>query len=190
MNTLEQIPLLQVQSTSGDSFNISQSVAIIEYIEEEFGQVGLSLLPKDKLLRAKIRQIVEIINSGIQPLHNLSVLRQVKSVELIDPKDSEEGNANTMAKKFIEKGFRAIESVLAEFRQNDSTCSENSKTFAMGTFAPTLADVFLIPQVFAAMRFSVDIASYPNIYEVFQLAESWKAFQDAAPTTQPDAPKA
>jgi glutathione S-transferase len=124
------------------------------------------------------------VNSGIQPLQNLAVLRQVKNVELLsDGGVAESGDGKAMGTKAIAQGLAAIESIVSAF------APPSSGLFAAGTDSPTVADICLIPQVYNAKRFSIDLSSYPSITAVVSRCEALAAFIKAAPENQPDAIK-
>lgn len=177
MNNMEQVPLLQF-TVGGTStvHQLTQSLPIIEFLDEITG--GPRLLPTDPYLKAKVREIAEVINSGIQPLHNIRNLRQIKSVVLIGSDATVD--ANGMAKDAIERGLKTLESLV-------SGPSAQGSKFAVGTTYPTLADVSIVPQLYAAKRFGVDVAAYPSLSRINELCNSLPAFQKAAPEVQIDA---
>jgi len=148
-----------------------ESVAIVELIEERFPSPPL--FPRDAHARARVRAIVEIVNSGVQPLHNLSVLR-------FQSPDAAEQKA--WAAHFIQRGLGALE----------RTMEVNAREGIRGPFAygdqPTAADVFLVPQGHAAARFGVGLSPFPRVAAAFETASRLEAFRLAAPELQPDAP--
>ncbi len=168
-----------VESSQEKPTRLTQSVAIVEYLDEV--HPNYKLLPEDKLQRARARQIAEIVNSGIQPLQSLSLLRQVKSVELIGTAGNNLGPRD-FAVDAIVRGFVAIEALLEE-----NMGGADSTLFAAGTTRPSIADVFLVPQVYNAGRFGVSMANYPRIASVVERCNQLTAFQKAAPEAQPDA---
>ena len=143
-------------------------------------------MPKTPAIRARARQIAEIVNSGIQPLQNLSVLRQVKQVELIGGGSDVSATATATAdgRAFgaaaIAAGLASIEALVAP---------SGSGLFAAGTDTPSIADICLVPQVYNAKRFNIDLTPYPNIASVVAKCEALPTFQRAAPEQQPDATK-
>jgi maleylpyruvate isomerase len=180
INPLEQVPVLEVTSlVDGSVDRFAQSVAIIEYLEEAFPGTT-KLYPENLKQRALARQIAEIVNSGIQPLQSLSLLRQVKNVELIAGADGESkpGNARDFASDAIVRGFVAIEALLP---------AATSGLFAAGTPVPTIADIFLVPQVYNANRFGIDLTPYPKINAIVEKCKDIESFKRAAPEAQPDA---
>lgn len=149
---------------------IAQSVAICEYLEEAFPTPAL--LPGDAAGRSRVRAIVQTIASEIQPLNNLGVMQYLES-EMNQP----EAAVRRWYAHWIARGFAAIESWL----QNDAT-----GRFCHGD-RPTLADCFLVPQVYNAERFDCELDSYPGILSIVARCRSREAFQRAAPEAQDDA---
>lgn len=158
LNPMGQVPALVVNDRT-----LTQSLSIMEYLEEAYPQKPL--LPKDLLLRAKVREVCEIIGSGIQPLQNLSVLQKVGEGKM------EWGHF------YINKGFVALEQVLGKCAGKYSVGDEIS-----------FADCCLVPQVFNANRFKVDMAAFPTISHVHDALSSLETFKAAHPTNQPDCP--
>lgn len=125
---------------------LAESVAICEYLDETQG--GRPLRPSDPYLRAQMRQLVELINAGTQPLQNLLVLNKV----------GEEKRA--WAQFFVGRGLSVFEQVLGRLR------AEGGRgPFCMGD-SLTLADCFLVPQLYSARRFEVDLSKFPLCLEV------------------------
>lgn len=159
-NPLGQVPALFINNQT-----LTQSVSIMEYLEEAYPEKPL--LPKDLLLRAKVREICEIIGAGIQPLQNLSVLKKI----------GDEGKME-WAHFHINKGFIALEQTLVK----------SAGKYSVGDQV-TLADCCLVPQVYNANRFKVDMSSFPTISRIHDALTSLDAFKDAHPTNQPDCPE-
>jgi maleylacetoacetate isomerase len=161
-------PMAQVPSLHIDDVTLSQSVAILEYLEETRSHNGQSsLLPADAKLRAKVRQVVELINSGIQPIQNFAVLKKI----------GDEGKIKWGC-HWIHKGFVALEAVLAA----------SSGSYCVGD-SVTLADAVLVPQVYNARRFGVELEQFPNIVRIDKALGELDAFKQAHPDAQPDAQK-
>lgn len=170
LNPLGEVPSLEIRDGSGQiEAVLAQSVAIMEYLDEVHPDPPL--LPATPLERARCRQLVEAVNSSIQPYQNLKVLTRLQT-EL----GADKATAHAWAAHFIARGFDGLEVLL----------SRSAGRFAFGD-APTLADVVLVPQVFNARRFSVDLSAYPTISRVEAAAQALKAFQAASPERQPDA---
>jgi len=164
-------PMKQVPFFVHENAKISQSVAIIEYIDTVWDSPRL--LPRDPVGAAKVREIVEIINSGIQPLQNLSTgIELKKRFEITDDQKT------AYWKHWIHKGFVALERQL----------KESSGTHCVGDHITT-ADLFLVPQVFNAERFEVDMGEFPTIKRVNEHLSKIEEFKKAHPAFQPDTPK-
>ncbi|KAH8351044.1 hypothetical protein KR084_000765 [Drosophila pseudotakahashii] len=181
VNPMEQVPALQIGKfswlplpsktilfflflPSPDGHTLIESVAIMHYLEETRPQ--RPLLPQDVHKRAKVREIVEIICSGIQPLQNLIVLIHVG-----------EEKKKEWAQHWITRGFRAVEKAL----------STSAGKYCVGDEI-SMADCCLVPQVFNARRFHVDLRPYPIILRIDRELESNPAFRAAHPSNQPDCP--
>jgi maleylacetoacetate isomerase len=163
-------PTGYVPCLSIDGTNYIESVAIIELLDERFPSPPL--FPGDPHGRARVRALVEIVNSGIQPMQNTSVLRRVST-------DAEE--QRKWVAHFAARGLESLEAALAVAEREGV-----GGPFAYGA-APTAADVLLVPQVFSARRFGVDVAPLGRVARAFDAAMKLEAFQRAAPENQPDA---
>ena len=161
-------PMAQVPSLELESLTLSQSVAIIEYLEEKFPQTPL--LPKDLEERAIIRQMYEIINSGIQPLQGLAVTQYLDR----ELKASPDQKAQWL-NHWISKGLESFEAILKKY----------SGTYCFGDQV-TMADCFLVPQFFGAVRFKVDTRSFPLSQKIYDHCLRQDAFFKASPAQQPD----
>lgn len=163
-------PLGLVPALVHGSRIIVQSMAICEYLEETF--TGHPLLPGTPAERARIRGIAQSICSEIQPMNNLGVTRY-----LADRLNQNENAVADWYTHWIERGFIAVESWLS---------GPATGLYCHGD-QPTLADCFLVPQVYNAERFSCDLDPYPNIRRIVEHCRALPAFLKAAPETQPDA---
>ncbi|ESO91951.1 hypothetical protein LOTGIDRAFT_121608 [Lottia gigantea] len=159
-NPMQQVPSLE--TSNGDV--LTQSLPIMEYLEEQYPSP--SLLPKDSIQRAQIRALAEMINSGIQPLQNLTVLQYLK-----------EDQKAEWSKHWIHNGFVALE----------KTLEKTSGKYCFGDNI-TLVDCCLPPQVFNANRFKVDMAEFPVISRINEDLGKIEAFKLAQPSQQPDCP--
>jgi maleylacetoacetate isomerase len=144
-----------------------QSPAILEYLDEVFPEPPL--LPGDPVQRAKIRAVASLVGCDIHPLNNLAVLSYIKRQLGHDQATVDEWYAH-----WIRQGFDAIETMI------------EPGPFAFGP-QPTLADIYLVPQIFNARRFNIPLDAYPNIVSVEAACAAQPAFQEAAPARQPDA---
>ena len=165
-------PTGYVPCLSIDGVDYWESVAVVELLEEKFPVPRL--YPGDAHARARIRAMVEIVNSGTQPMQNLAVVRHAHA-------DAEGQKA--WSRHFVGRGLRALESAI-ERAEGEGVHGR----FAYGD-EPTAADVFLVPQVFAARRYEVDLAPFARVVRAFDAAMKLEAFQVSAPENQPDAPK-
>jgi maleylacetoacetate isomerase len=155
-----------------------ESVAIIELLEELFP--APPLFPKDAHGRARVRTLVEIVNSGIQPLQNTSVIAQVEAMTRADAAGSSAAS-RAWLHHFIDRGLGAFDRAMAA----------NSRDGVDGPYAygasPTVADVFLVPQVVVARRFGVAVERHARVLAAYEAAASLDAFERAAPQNQVDA---
>ena len=149
-----------------------QSPAIIEWLEERHPDPAL--LPSDPDARARVRALAAIVGSDIHPLNNRRILESLRHDFQADQAASDRWCAT-----WITQGFDAIEALLAAQPQRGEFCFGD---------APTLADVYLVPQVESARRFKVDIARWPRIEGVDDACGRLEAFRKAAPAAQPDTP--
>lgn len=147
---------------------ITQSMAILEWLDETCAP---ALLPKEPLLRARVRSLANSIACDIHPLNNISVLNYLRA-EL----GAADEDVQHWYRAWVDRGFSAIEQSLGDTM---GACCFGDR--------PTLADVCLIPQVYNANRFKVPMEHYPNIRQVMQHCNSLEAFANAAPEAQPDA---
>jgi maleylpyruvate isomerase len=169
LNLAEQVPVLELDERGPDGRprRLTQSMAIIEYLEERHPTPPL--LPSDPWLRARARQLAEIVNSGTQPFQNLATTKKVQELG---------ADRQKWLSHFIPRGLSVLERAAAE----------TAGGFLVGD-AVTIADVYLIPQLYAARRFDVDLAPYPTLTRVEAACAALPAFQKAHADAQPDAVK-
>ncbi|HEY0840295.1 MAG TPA: maleylacetoacetate isomerase [Vulgatibacter sp.] len=160
-NPMGQVPLLVLD----DGRHIAQSMAILEYLEEVHPEPAL--LPKDPVDRAHARQLAEMINSGIQPLQNIGVQRHVASLG---------ADEKAWTIHWITKGLAALEAVTRH--TSGRYCVKDSVSFA---------DVCLVPQLYGARRFSLDMSAYPTLLRIEEACAALPAFKSAHADNQPDA---
>jgi maleylpyruvate isomerase len=161
-----------------------ESVAIIELLEELVPQPAL--YPRDHHGRARVRGLVEMINSGIQPLQNSGVLAHLETAVAPDPGGgaAPASISRAWARHFIERGLESLERAISA--NSGDTSDGTDGPYAYGA-APTAADVFLVPQVHNARRFGVAVERYVRVCSAFEAAARLEAFQRAAPQNQIDA---
>jgi maleylpyruvate isomerase len=160
-----------VPAFQDERITLTQSVAIIEYLDERFPAVPL--MPQDMAGRARVRELAQIIACDIHPLNNLRVLRY-----LVHQLKLDEEAKNEWIRHWIREGLASLEAHLARDPAAGPFCHGG---------APTMADCFLVPQVFNAQRFDIDIEAYPNIARINALCVDLPAFAAAHPSKQPDA---
>jgi maleylacetoacetate isomerase len=151
---------------------VRQSLAIMEYLEESFEDSGYALLTQPARERARIRSIANLIATDIAPINVLRVVNYLAKHHGFNDADKKRWTQH-----WIIEGFNALESLL----DNPST-----GTFCEGD-EPTMADCCLVPQVYNALRWDVDITRYPKISGIYQRANEMPEFQLATPEQQPDA---
>lgn len=155
--------------------SLCQSVAIIEWLEEYKVQPPLlPLLPED---RATVRAMAAIIGCDTHPLNNLRVLKYLKN-----EMGQDQQAINTWASRWIADAFATLEGMVIANRE------DNEGEFCFGD-TPTIADCYLIPQIYSAERFEVDLSPYPNLMAINETCQALAPFQNAHPDNQPDADK-
>jgi len=165
VNPQNMVPVLE-----HDGQLFFQSMAILEYLEEVFPESAL--LPEDAVTRARVRALANIIACDIHPLNNLRVLKYLANSFEADAKQK-----NLWYRHWIEQGFAAMEAQL-KGRSNGLFCDGEKAG---------MADTLLIPQVYNARRFDVDMTNYPLITSIEQHCLTLDPFKQAMPENQPDA---
>ncbi|XP_068309554.1 glutathione S-transferase zeta class-like isoform X3 [Pyrus communis] len=163
LNPLGYVPVL----VDGDTL-VADSFAILMYLEEKYPQHPL--LPPDLQKKAINYQAANIVSSSIQPLQNLAVLKYIE--EKVSPDEKLE-----WVKVHIGKGFSALEELL----------NNHAGKYATGDEV-YMADLFLAPQVYAAIRFQLNMTQFPLLARLHEAYKKIPAFLDAIPEKQPDAP--
>lgn len=158
---MHEVPTLRI-----DGHFLTQSMAILEYLEEK--HPSHPLLPKDPYQRHLVRQIAQIIVADIQPVQNLRVMKKMSPTETA-PREE-------WALHWITEGFKAVEAVLS--KSAGRCCVGDEVTFA---------DCCLVPQVYNARRFKVDMSQFPIINRLDAVLLELPAFKQAHPSAQPDA---
>lgn len=166
VNPAALLPALEID----DGATLTQSMAIIEYLDETHPAVPL--LPADPLGRARVRALALTVACDIHPLGNLRVLKYlVHELEVSDDAKA------AWSRHWIGEGFAALEAMLANAPSTGRYCHGDT---------PTLADCCLVPQVFNALRFEVDMTRFPTIARIHAACSELDAFSDAHPSKQPD----
>ncbi|MGV8804517.1 MAG: maleylacetoacetate isomerase [Polaromonas sp.] len=158
------VPLLE-----DDGQYLSQSMAIIEYLDETHPTPAL--LPADALGRARVRALAQLIACEIHPLNNLRVLKYLVHELKVD-----EGAKNAWYQHWCRQGLQAFERQLGRWP---------ASRYCYGD-TPTLADCCLVPQLFNAARFKVDVSDLPRTLAVYDACMALPAFQKAQPSACPD----
>ncbi len=169
LNPQGLVPALETD----DGLVLTQSPAILEWLEETHPEPPL--LPSDAAGRAHVRAMAALIGCDIHPLNNLRVLKAVRGLTS-DGMGAHQTSVDAWAGQWIIDGFTALETLVV--RHGDGWCFGG---------APTLADCYLIPQLYSARRFHVDLAAFPRLLEIEARAEVHPAFIAALPENQPDA---
>lgn len=169
LNPQGLVPVLQA-----DDLLLFQSPAILEWLEEVYPKNPL--LPKDAAGRMQVRALSAMIGCDIHPLNNRRVLQYLRNELSVD-----EAEVIKWCNRWISEGFAALEKRLVADKTRGKFCYGDS---------PTFSDCYLIPQVSSARRFEVDLNPYPNIVQIDAHCRTLKAFADADPMQQPDAPNA
>ena len=162
------VPTLEI-----DGQRLSQSTAILEYLEERWPLPPL--LPAGPEARARVRALAALVACDIQPLNNQRVQDALRTEYGFD-----RPTLQRWYERWIGDGFTALERLLA--------ASPDTARFCHGD-TPTLADACLVPQVFNARRWSCDLEPYPTIRRIDAACRALPAFQAAAPERQPDCPE-
>jgi len=166
VNPQGMVPALEI-----DGQIKTQSPAIIEWLEERYPTPAL--LPSNADDRAHVRALAAIVGCDIHPINNRRILEALRSEFGAD-----EAAINRWCSTWITAGFDAFEALLSADPRRGSFCFGN---------APSLADIYLIPQVESARRFKVDMARWPLISAIDAACSNIEAFRLAAPRNQPDA---
>lgn len=161
------VPALQVGATT-----LTQSLAIIEYLDEAHRHPPL--LPNDPIARAKTRAMAQIVACDIHPINNLRVLDYLRTVAGRD-----EDAINTWYRHWVTQGFDALEALVTP-GEDAVRCDGSSNDVS-------IADICLVPQMYNARRFAVDLTPYPKLVAIDATLAQLPAFTETAPEVQPDA---
>lgn len=154
-----------VPALEADGQVLTQSLSILEWLEERHPDPAL--LPGPSSERAIVRSMAAIVACDIHPLNNLRVLKAVGGLGAVQ---------NDWARQWIAPGFDALETLIAR----------HGGGWAFGD-QPTLADCFIVPQIFSAGRFEIDVSAWPHLAAIQARADAHPAFIAAHPARQPDA---
>lgn len=151
---------------------LRQSLAILEYLDESWPE--RPLLPATARDRARVRSLSQLVAADVHPLGNLRVLRYFEDEWRVPPVERD-----AWVRHWIVEGFQAMEALLADDLVTGTYCHGE---------APGMADCCLVPQVYNARRFGVDMTPFPTLRRIDQACLALPAFQHASPECQPDAP--
>ncbi len=169
LNPQGLVPALETE----DGLMLTQSPAILEWLEETRPEPPL--LPRDAAGRAQVRAMAALIGCDIHPLNNLRVLKAVRALNP-DQMGADQAGVDAWAGQWIIDGFTALKALVV--RHGEGWCFGET---------PSLADCYLMPQLYSARRFNVDLAAFPRLLEIEARAEAHPAFIAAVPENQPDA---
>ncbi|WP_339671502.1 maleylacetoacetate isomerase [Dasania marina] len=171
INPQGMVPTLELD----DGRRISQSTAIVEWLEAEYPQTPL--MPIDNFAAAIVREACNLIACDIHPLNNLKVLRYLKNKLAV----SDENRTNWYH-HWIHQGFSSLEQTISQ------NLNPSKGTYFSGSH-PNLVDAYLVPQTYHALQQKVDMSAYPLILNVYGHCNKNPAFISAHPDQQPDNPK-
>ena len=162
-------PQMLVPTLEVEGMLLTQTPAILEWLEERFPEPPL--LPGGPEARAMVRAMAALIGCDVHPLGNLRVLAQLRT---------QFGADSTAVKQWVARwigdGFAALETLIAR----------HGGMFAYGD-SPTLVECYLVPQLYSAERFAVDVSPYPRLLAAANAARALPAVEAAHPDHQPDA---
>jgi maleylacetoacetate isomerase len=164
LNPQGLVPALEV-----DGVVLTQSPAILEWLEETVPEPAL--LPVDAAGRARVRAMAALVGCDVHPLNNLRVLKALR-----ESFDATPDQTDAWAARWITAGFAALEALVAD----------HGDGWAYGS-SPSLADCYLIPQIYSARRFHLSLDAWPRLLAIESAAEAHPAFIAAHPDRQPDA---
>jgi maleylacetoacetate isomerase/maleylpyruvate isomerase len=158
-------PQMLIPFLEDGEFSIGQSMAILEYLEETYPEV--KLLPHNQPLRSQVRAFCNMIACDIHPILNLRIMNYIRDEFEKDPMAQWYGH-------WIHVGFKALEQFAGD------------GPFILGD-SVTLADAFMVPQMYNARRFAIELGDYPRLVAAVDHCNELEAFRLAAPEMQPDA---
>jgi len=164
---LHHVPVLEVERPGRPTLVLVQSMAILEWLDEQHRDPPL--LPADHDGRARVRALAEHVNSGIQPYQNAAVMKWLKG--------RHPGTEQEWVRHWIGRGLAGLEAAVAD---GAGRCCHGD--------APGLADCYLVPQLYAARRFGAPLDPYPTLTRIEAACAALPAFAAAHPDAQPDAP--
>ena len=177
-NPMGQVPVLEFTDTlTGKVLFLTQSIAIHDFLDV-MAPHKKSLLPVDPMERVAATEMVEVINSGIQPLQNAPMVKDIEQLS--------EGKivAQDFAHQHIMRGLKGLEQLVVKRHESVGVCGP----YSMGNFSPTIVDVFLVPQLYNARRFGVTVEKeFPTLAAVEKVCAKHPWFVRAHASQQADA---
>ncbi len=164
LNSDALVPMLEI-----DGLRLTQSMAILEYLDETHPTPAL--LPPDAAGRARVRALSQAIACEIHPVNNLRILKYLSATLKVD-----EDTKNTWYRHWVDVGLQAFEKQLAH---------SPAGAYCHGD-TPGMADCVLVPQIFNAKRFKVELGGFQRTMAVFDACMAMPAFQQAQPSACPD----
>lgn len=161
------VPVLELE----DGTQLTQSIAILDYLDRTFPDPAL--LPDDPVLRAKLMAASLVIATDIHPIQNLSVLKYIRAEH-----GQDDAGVKKWAQYWMTKGFTALENT-----------AQNYETELLMTQMPSLFECCLVPQIYNARRFGVDMEQFPKLSAIDAACQLHPAFIKALPENQADAPQ-
>jgi len=169
---MNSAPFLDFTDSGRCRVRITQSLAIIEFLEAAYPNQGVPLLPSEPVARAKAKEVAEIVLSRTLPFQSMT---RVDCMDTIDEDDADDQENLVFAIKNVKVGLAKLESTLLPFHTlseeaREKPAAETDSTiggpYAIGTHGPTLADICLVTQLFDARRLGIDISEYPTLKKV------------------------
>jgi len=168
LNPQGLVPLLEI-----DGVRLIQSPAILEYLEETHPEPPL--LPGTPAERARIRAYAAVIGCDIHPIQNLRILQYLRTTY-----EQDSDGVTAWCQRWIGDGFAALEKM--------AEADNRSGPYLWGGL-PTMADVYLVPQMYNARRFGLALDAFPRLVAADEAAQAHPAFEAARPENQPDTPE-
>lgn len=153
---------------------ITQSLSILEYLDEMHPELETALFPMDARGRSRVRALAMVVACDMHPLGNLRVLQRLESQFGADEEQRAE-----WARYWMETGFTSIETMLVHSAATGRYCHGET---------PSVADICLVPQVYNALRWKLPMEAYPTVWRIYEACNKLEAFRRAAPEAQSDAP--
>lgn len=170
---MHQVPVLKVELSNGETHVLSQSLAIIQYLEEMYPENPV--YPKDPILRAKSNAIADTISGGIQPLQNHETLTRYTEPLGLEPLDAD-------ARKKLAQFWIGL-----KLKNLEKLVEQTAGQYCVGD-SVTIADICLVPQMFNARRFEIDTSKFPLLKAIDERLQKLDMFAKGHPLVQPDTP--